>query len=277
MTESAIEFVENVRFGGASLLGPGDPEPFGVINPHGQAGLVLICDHASRAIPAALDDLALDETVLCRHIAWDIGALEVARRLAARFDAPLVHAGFSRLVVDPNRALDDPTSIPVISDGVVVPGNRDLSEAARRRRVTACFQPYHDAVSAVLDDRLAGGRVPALVSIHSFTPVFKGHERPWHFGILWNRDPRLAVPLMAALAQRPDVIVGDNKPYSGRDDYGYSIEVHAERHGLPHVLIEIRQDLIDTPPGAEDWATELGDALARCLDGDPDLSRVARF
>lgn len=259
------------------LLQADDPPPYELVNPEGKAPVLFLCDHASRAIPAALDDLGLDETALCRHIAWDIGAIEVAQLLAARFDAPLAHAGYSRLVIDPNRDPEDPTSIVELSDGVVIPGNRGLGPAEVRARRQACFEPYHEMVEATLEGFRRRGVAPAVISVHSFTPVFKGFERPWHYGVLWNQDPRLALPLIEALGRDNNVLVGDNQPYSGKEEYGYSVQVHAERHGLPHVLLELRQDLVDTHHGAADWARRAGDALAHCLARDEGLFRVVRY
>jgi len=259
-----------------SLLGPGDPPPFEVVNPDGAGRVVLIADHAGRAIPAALGTLGLDEVALARHIAWDIGIADVTRRLAERLDAPAVLAGYSRLVIDCNRHLDDPTSIAQVSDGVDIPGNRGLTAAQRARRAEACFRPYHEAVSRVIEGRRRAGAVPALVSMHSFTPIFAGVERPWHVGVLWNRDPRLAVPLMQKLRADPAICVGDNEPYSGRDEHGYSIHVHGQQLGLAHVLIELRQDLIDTRHGAVEWADRLADVLAEILT-DEDVFRVVHY
>ncbi len=256
-----------------SLLAPDEAPPFEIVNPDGSAPVLLICDHASRAIPRALDNLGLDEAALRRHIAWDIGAAEVARALAVRFDAPLILAGYSRLVIDLNRPLDDPTSIPVISEGTIVPGNRDLDPEEAARRADSLFRPYHAAIDDALGRFEAAGRTPALLSIHSFTPVFKGVERPWHVAVLWDRDGRIAQPLMAALRSDPELLVGDNEPYSARDPAGFTIESHAEPRGLPHVLVEIRQDLIDTHHGAAAWAERLGDALDGIL-ADPALYRA---
>jgi len=255
------------------LLAPGDPPPFEIVNPDGAARVVLLGDHAGRAIPQSLGTLGLGPAELARHIAWDIGIADVTRRLARRLDAPAVLAGYSRLVIDCNRKLGDPTSMPQESDGVPVPGNRGLSPADRARRVDALFTPYHDAVAGVIDGRRRAGLAPAIVSMHSFTPVMKGFERPWHIGILWNRDPRLPVPVMKRLAAEGDICVGDNEPYSGRDEHGYSIYVHGHDIGLAHVLIEVRQDLIDTHHGAEAWAARLATVLADVL-ADETLYRV---
>lgn len=231
------------------LLQPGDPAPFSILNPDGKAPLVLFCDHAGRAVPQALGDLGLGAEAWEKHIAWDIGIAEVAAILARELDAPAILAGYSRLVIDCNRRLDDPTSIAQESDRIPIPGNRGLSPEARAARAEALFRPYHAAVAAAIDAKLGAGQKPAILSLHSFTPVMNDFQRPWHFGILWNKDPRFPVPLMAKLAELPDVCVGDNEPYSGRDEHGYSVINHGERRGLPHALIEIRQDLISDATG----------------------------
>lgn len=247
------------------LLGADDPPPFEWVNPDGRAAAVLICDHASRAVPQALADLGLEAAELRRHLAWDLGAAEVTRLMSAALDAPAVLGGYSRLVVDLNRRLDDPTSIAAVSHGVAVPANHGLGPAALRRRVDEIFRPYHRAVAAAIGRSRARGVAPAIVSVHSYTPVLDGVERPWHIGILWDRDRRLAGPLIAGLAADPELCVGDNRPYSGRERFGYSIETHATPAGLANALIEIRQDLIDTQHGAERWAAVLAAALAEAL------------
>jgi len=247
----------------ASLLDPGDPVPFTVINPDGRANAVLVCDHGGGAVPAGLGGLGLEPALLARHIAWDIGAAAVTEALAARLDAPALVAGYSRLVIDLNRPVDDLTSIREISDGVVIPGNRRLSRADIDARIAAVFDPYHDAVAAAV----AARPTPALISVHSFTPVMKGVARPWHIGVLYNADDRIATPLMAALSSVPDLCVGDNKPYSGFDLFGQTIETHALPAGLPNVLLEFRQDLIDTGHGAEQWAGVVAEALSPLLAG----------
>jgi predicted N-formylglutamate amidohydrolase len=178
------------------LLGPDDPPPFEPVNPDGAAALLLVCDHASHAVPAALQGLGLDESMLKRHIGWDIGAADVTRRLAALLDAPALLAGYSRLVIDCNRPIGAPSSIATVSDGVTIPGNAALDGPDAAARSDACFAPYHDAVEEMLDKR----DQPAFISMHSFTPLFDGFERPWHIGILWDQDDRLSKPLMAALA-----------------------------------------------------------------------------
>jgi predicted N-formylglutamate amidohydrolase len=257
------------------LLAPDEPPPFELVNAGGRASALLLCDHASRAVPRALGQLGLDDAALMRHIGWDIGAAEVTRLLSRRFDAPAVMTCYSRLVIDCNRVPGDKQSIPEVSDGVRVPGNCGISRAEAERRRRALFDPYHAAVDAAIGRFRSAGRVPAILSIHSCTPVMNGHERPWHIGVLHDRDLRIAGPLMKALAARGDVCVGDNKPYSGRGQAGKTIHHHAHDVGLPHVMVEIRQDLIDTHKGAARWAGILGDALAPILD-DPGLYRVVR-
>jgi predicted N-formylglutamate amidohydrolase len=226
---------------------------------------LLVCDHASDAIPCRLGDLGVSARERQTHIAYDIGAAAVARLLSARFDAPLLLSGFSRLVIDCNRALDAPTSIPPLSDAVPIPGNQDLDDAARQARADELFVPYHRAIDERLDAFAARGAKPCFLAVHSCTPVFAGFRRPWQFGVLWNQDGRLAGPLLAALARDGELCVGDNQPYSGRDGHGYTLPTHAEARGLPHATIEIRQDLIGAAAGIERWARRLGDALAAAL------------
>ncbi len=256
----------------SGLLAPDEPRPFERFNTGGRASLLLVCDHATPFIPRALNGLGLDEASLSRHIAWDIGIAEVTRHLARRLDAAAVLSHFSRLIVDPNRPLDNPTLMPEISDGTVVPGNRGLTPAARRARIDTFFRPYHQAIDAGIDAMQAQGRVPVLISMHSFTPVMHGIQRPWEIGILWNRDPRLPKPLMERL-RTEGLTVGDNEPYSGADGHGYTQHSHGDSRGIANVLIEVRQDLIDTPQGAADWADRLGAVLEAVL-GDPALYRI---
>ncbi len=249
----------------APLLGPGDPPPATVLNPGAAGPLLLVCDHASRAIPKALGDLGLPEEQLCRHIAYDIGAADLTRLLAARFGATAVLSGYSRLVIDPNRDLDDPTAIPVVSDDVVIPANRALDAAAQALRIDALFRPYHAAVARAVAAIRARGQVPVVVSVHSFTPAMRGFDRPWHIGVLWDQDPRVPVPLLKALRADGRWCVGDNEPYTGRDTTGGTVETHATPAGYPNVLLEVRQDLVATPEGVELWAGVLVDALAPIL------------
>jgi predicted N-formylglutamate amidohydrolase len=227
--------------------------------------VLITCDHASNAVPVSLHGLGLGPEELGRHIGWDIGAGAVARLLAVRLDAPAILAGYSRLVIDCNRDPDDPTSIPEASDGVVVPGNRALAPEESAARRAAIFVPYHAAIEDWIVTRLARGVVPAVLSIHSFTPVMGGKARPWHAGVLWDRDPRIPVPLLAALRADESLVVGDNEPYSAREPAGYTVRHHAVARGLPHVAVELRQDLVGDDAGASRWAAILGAALAPIL------------
>ena len=254
----------------AASLGP----PFELVNSGGKAPLVLVCDHASRALPDAYGTLGVDAAELWRHIACDIGAADVTRRLAELLDAPAVLAGYSRLLIDCNRATDDPSLICPVSDGTAIPGNRNLGGAEKARRIANYYAPYHAAIDEQLRRKEAANpnRAPALIAMHSFTPVMNGNERPWHAGILWNRDGRIAKPLLQALAADPAIVVGDNEPYSGRGNVGYTTRRHGEKANLPHVSIEIRQNLIDTRHGALAWADRLAAALGRIL---PAVGRAA--
>jgi predicted N-formylglutamate amidohydrolase len=227
--------------------------------------VLLVCDHASRAIPSALADLGLSHAQLQRHIAWDIGAAALTRALAADLELTALLSGYSRLVIDCNRRLEDPTSIAVESDGCPIPGNVALGLAERELRAQACFWPYHGAIATELAGLQCAGTVPALIAVHSFTPVMRDYARPWHCGVLWDRDARIAAPLLQALRARADAHIGDNEPYSGRHPAGYTTHVHAQTRGLAHVSLEIRQDLIDSPAGVASWAERLCTALRPVL------------
>lgn len=243
-----------------------DPAPFVELNQDGKSPILLVCDHASRALPAAYGTLGLDESLLWRHIAWDIGAADVTRRLSAAIDAQAVLGGVSRLLIDLNRPLGIDQSIPEISDGVAIPGNKLIDEVERRRRERRWYAPYHDAVARRLKGFFDRGVVPALVAVHSFTPVMNGYERPWHVGVLWNEDARVAGPIVARLRDHRNFVVGENQPYTARKPYGYTLHVHGEDMGLAHAAIEVRQDLIDTHHGAEFWSNILADVLGHVVD-----------
>ncbi len=237
-----------------SRIGPTRPDP----------RFVLVCDHASNAVPAHMRRLGLDQAELDRHIGWDIGAAMVTESLSARLDAPAFLSGYSRLVVDCNRPPGSPTAMPAVSDGTAVPANRAISPAEAAARTETFFRPYHDAIAACLDRAVAAGAVPMLVAVHSFTPVFGGVARPWEVGLLYEHDDRLVEPLREALcALRPGLTVGDNEPYAIVGPSDYSIPVHGQGRGLPHIEIELRQDLIGERGGAEAWAATLAAALLR--------------
>jgi predicted N-formylglutamate amidohydrolase len=247
------------------LIGPGDPPPFMTYNEHGRAPVLLVADHASPFFPAAMNQLGLADWVLERHVAWDIGSDQLTRFLADELDAQAVLAGFSRLIVDPNRKLDDPTAFIEVSDGIAIPGNLDLDEEQKALRVQSFFQPYHDTITARLDSMRARTAAPALISVHTCTPVFDRVVRPWHIGIMWDRDARIPVPLMENLRRMDGICIGDNEPYSGRHPHDFTVDFHAERTGLPHVGIEVRQDLVSDDPGARKWAGILATALQPVL------------
>lgn len=243
------------------LLDPDEPLPVIFDNGAGGSAFFLTCDHGGRAIPRRLARLGLPEPETFRHIAWDIGIAAVGRLLSARLDAALVVQSYSRLVIDCNRDPAVPSSIPELSDDTEIPGNRGLTQAARKARIEAVFRPYHDRISTALDRRQAAGAVSVLVALHSFTPVFKGVSRPWHVGVLYNRDPRLSREMLALLRAEGDLHVGDNEPYRVTDQTDYTVPVHGERRGLPYLEIEIRQDLIAEPSGQAAWAERLARLL----------------
>lgn len=248
-----------------ALLAPDDPAPFRVMAPHGSAAILVVCDHAANAVPRRLGTLGLPDAELGRHIGWDIGAEAVARGLAERLGAQAIMASFSRLVIDCNRGLADPGAIAAQSDGTVVPGNAGLDAAARAARVEEIYWPYHRAIAAALDAFAARGVTPALISVHSFTPRMNGAHRPWHLGVLWDQDPRVAVPLLHALGRREGLVVGDNEPYTARSPIDFTVPHHAGPRGLPHVTLEIRQNEIDAAAGAARYAALLAETLAPIL------------
>lgn len=243
-----------------------DPAPFEVVNPAGASHICLVCEHAGRAVPARLGDLGVAAGEMDRHIAYDVGAGALARRLSARLDAPLVLQRYSRLVVDANRPFEAPDCIPPVSDGTRVPANANLSEAARGRRWEEIHQAFHRAVEALLDDHAASHAHTHLVAVHSFTPELAGVARGCHLGLLFHRDRRLADAIRANLPARPRIEVAMNEPYAVDDLSDYTIPVHGERRGVPHVLIEVRNDQIADTEGVETWSALLAQALACAID-----------
>lgn len=235
------------------------------------APALFICDHASNALPQGYGSLGLPPEQFARHIAWDIGAADVTRALAAHFKAPAVLSRTSRLLIDPNRGADDPTLVMRISDGALIPGNAHIDDAEIERRTEAYWRPYREAIAARLDT-MTGARAPTIVSIHSFTPIWRGTPRPWQIGLLWDGDARVAQPLLAELEKQPDLTIGDNEPYDGAliGDTLYDL---GTSRGLAHILIEVRQDLIATREGAHAWAQRIAQALAPVLQRD-DVHRV---
>lgn len=243
------------------LLGPEDPPPFVVHNEKGQAPLLLLCDHASKAVPKALGTLGLCERELSRHIGWDIGGLDAAIELSTLLDAPLVASGYSRLVIDCNRWPGGEGSTPEVSDDTEIPANKGLTKEQVDVRAQACFWPYHHAVDRQLDRLTAAGRTICLLVMHSFTPVMKGFARPWHVGVLWTDDPRLPQPLLSELRRDIGLVVGDNEPYSARASYEYTLSAHARPRALPHCSLEVRQDLMGTPEDARAWGRRLAPVI----------------
>ena len=246
---------------GEGLLAAHEQSPVRVLRANGTSDFVLTADHAGRLIPARLGRLGVAESDLERHIAWDIGIAGVTERLSAALDAAAVLQTYSRLVIDCNRDPLVPTSIPEISEVTPVPGNVGISNAARDMRVHEIFTPYHARIAALLDARAAAGRRTVLVAMHSFTPVFKGESRAVQVGVLFNRDARLAAVLLALLRAEGDIAVGENAPYAITDTSDYTVPVHGEKRGLPHVEIEIRQDLIADQAGQAAWAARFAQLL----------------
>lgn len=263
---NAENMAERASQSGGALLAASEPAPVRIERPDGSSPFVFICDHASRRIPQSLGTLGLSEMELTRHIAWDIGAAAVTEQFSERFNATAAFQNYSRLVVDCNRCLDVFNSISPVSEDTPVPGNTDLGEAERQLRVDEVFTPYHDAISKILDDRTGQDRETFLVSVHSFTPVFKGFQRPWDFAVVYNRDPRLSHIILDLLAADGDLHLGDNEPYFLSDETDYTLPVHGERRHLPHTQFEIRQDLIETPEQQTKWAVRLGEALDKALE-----------
>ena len=253
------------------LLSPDDPAPVTLRNSASNGPAVITVDHAANAVPLRLDALGLPSRDFERHIAYDLGAQGVAEVLSDRLSVPMVAGGFSRLVIDLNRPPDDFTSIREIYDGAIIPGNRRLSQAESAARVDELFTPYHTAVATALSKQDAAHPHAAMIAVHSCTDDYAGFKRPWEIGVLSNRDRRMAERVLQRLgAHRPDLTIGDNKPYSGLDPYGYSVEPHALPVGRPNVLFEVRQDLITGEEGQRAFGELLALVLGEVLD-DPSL------
>lgn len=257
----------NEPFHGTSpLLAPHEPRPYRVANADGRAPLLFTCDHASWAVPESLDSLGLQASDLQRHIGWDRGAAEATVRLAKRFDAPAIMTRYSRLVIDCNRTPRTAGSIPETSDGTTIPGNQGLSQSEAARREDALFKPYHAAIAELLQEMREGGATPIYIAMHTFTPRMNGFKRPWHFGVLWDRDTTLAQQLIAELQRNSGIVVGDNQPYSAQGKFDFSRMHHASTAGLPYALVEIREDLLASPRRITYFSNMLGDALERAFE-----------
>jgi predicted N-formylglutamate amidohydrolase len=246
---------------GSRLLAADEPPPFLEQNVEGRSNFIIAVDHAGARIPRRLDNLGIPASELKRHIAWDIGALAVARQVAAALDAPLVAQNYSRLVIDCNRDPLVASSIPTKSEATEIPGNIGLSEDEICARRAEIFEPYHDRLRALLEARRAAGRPTILVSQHSMTDTYHGVRREMHGAVLYNRDRRFAGLVLDALRREPNLIIADNEPYFVSDETDYTIPRHGEARGLPHVEIEIRQDLVSEAAGQSEWARRITAAL----------------
>lgn len=247
-----------------AILSGGDPEPVETVNLSGRSTILLTCEHAGRAVPSCLGDLGIAATEFERHIAYDIGAEGLSRAMSSLLDAPLILQRYSRLVVDCNRPFEAADCMPEISDGTVVPANRALSQAARRRRYDEIHEPFHRAIGEFLDRRKQAKIPSILVSMHSFTPRLAGKDRKWLIGALSNHDQTFAELFLSEfVAANPGIAAAHNEPYVVDDMSDYTIPVHGEARGIPHILLEIRNDQIDTPEGQAMWAGLLSDALIR--------------
>ena len=247
--------------------------PFDIIEGDRSLGVVLVADHALRELPEEYGSLGLPADQFDRHIAYDIGVEMVTRKLVALLGAPAIMARFSRLLIDPNRGEEDPTLIRQIYDGIVIPGNRSMAPQERERRLDRFYRPYHDAVGAMLASVAQESRhAPLVLSIYSFTPAMRGHQRPWHVGIVWDMDHRVSKSLIEMLSQDKSLVVGDNEPYAGALP-GDTLSRHASVSGFPHALMEIRQDLISHREGADEWASRLA-PIIDAINRRPDIRKV---
>lgn len=244
--------------------------PFEIISGNYDSGLVLLADHAMNRLPQRYGDLGLDESAFRRHIAFDIGIEPLTRLLAARLGVPAVLGGFSRLLIDPNRGEDDPTIIMRISDGAIIPGNHPITPEEWQQRIQSFHRPYHAAVDETIARvTSASGKAPLVLSLHSYTPAWKGIPRPWHAAVLWDTDHRAVEPLISRLREPGDILVGDNEPYDGALK-GDTMYRHCMMRGIPHALLEVRQDLIGDDAGVRLWADRL-EPIFRNLNADPAL------
>lgn len=247
----------------ARLLAPDEPPPFTIERPEGTSPFVLICDHAGRRIPRALGDLGVSESERQRHIAWDIGAAAVASQLSARLGAFSIAQTYSRLVIDCNRPLDAAGSIVTRSEETDIPGNVNLDPDHAALRVREIFNPYHARIVQELDRRRDEARPAILISVHSFTPVYKGVARPWQIGTLYGSDARVARALLAMIREEGQWHAGDNEPYAVTATTDYAIPVHGVGRGIPNIGLEIRQDLIGDEIGQTQWADRIAQWLLR--------------
>ena len=262
----------------ARLLQPGEPAPYRIENAKGKAPILIVCDHASNRVPQALNDVGLSKANLEKHIAWDPGTENIGRYMSEKLDATGFFACYSRIVVDVNRGERSAECMREVSDHIHVPGNKGLSAAEKRQRLDEIFWPYHRALAAQIKTYRKKNIVPLIVSLHSFTPEMDGYKRPWHIGVLWNKEETIARRLIAELqAQNPDMVVGENEPYTLKQTNltKNTIKTHAEDNGLPYVIVEFRQDLVATKRDALKWGRIFLEALAPILL-DPAIYRLRR-
>ncbi len=251
--------------GNSGLLGSQEPDPVNTLNLDGKSPIFLVCEHAGNRIPGKLGDLGLKAADRERHIAWDIGADGLSKRLSSLLDAPLITQTYSRLVCDCNRSTQAESFIPSLSEETPIPGNEGVSAEEILARTDEIYWPLHRRIEQEIDRRLASGKPVVFISVHSFTPVFLGEERPMHLGLLYARDPRLATLVGSVLREQDDLKVVDNEPYALDYDRDYTVPVHGERRGIPSLEFEVRQDLIAKPDGQNIWAERLADALERSV------------
>ena len=249
----------------APLLAADEPPAVATIRRDGSSPFLLTCDHASLRIPRSLETLGLTPEQACSHIAWDIGALQVASLLAEALDATLLVQNYSRLVIDCNRPPEAADSIASSSDSIRIAGNENLDAAARSARLAEIFIPYHQELTALLEHRRLENRRTLLVAMHSFTPTYAGVARPWHIGLMYRHDARLGTALLPLLRAEAGLCVGDNQPYAIDEGIDYTLPLHGEAGGIPHIGIEIRQDLIADGAGQETWAARLAGLFPRTL------------
>ena len=241
------------------------PAPWGepvVINEFGQGPCVLVCEHAGRLIPHGLHSLGLSSQQLDTHIAWDIGAIEVAWLMSTLLDAPLIAQRFSRLVYDCNRPATANDAIANVSDGIEIPGNQNLTPEARQQRYREIYVPFEKAVARVFANRRAVQRSSALVTVHSFTPIFKNAERKLDLGVLHDSDDRLANKVLALLAEQQHIVFERNQPYGPEDGVTYTLKKHGVEAEMQNVMFEIRNNLLTTKGGQENWALRLSRLLS---------------
>jgi len=246
-----------------------------ILNPDALGDIIILCEHASNHVPAAYEQLGLDEEDLQKHIAWDIGTADVTRKMCDMMNVAGVLAPVSRLLIDGNREPDHPTLVPAISDDIIIPANRDLPPSAIAARREAFYDPFHHASEGLIAKHLDAGKVPLIIGMHSFTPVMNDEERPWHIGFLWNKDPRLAQAMIGLIERETDLTVGDNLPYSGKDLY-YTMQRHGADNGLPQTTVEIRQDLLADDAMVSQWSALLADVLDECINRN-DLAEIKHY